>query len=674
MSDGSAPAGQKFLTWDIHYACNYHCPYCFLENEPETKGIAAAYLKKDEWARIWNGLYDRYGSFQMSVTGGEPFTYPDFIDLVADLAPRHTFEFSTNLSWDVRYFAKKISPQRVKINSSFHPDCVSKDEFLEKIVYLKYWGFQTSITVVAYPPLLGKIEGYNDFFKNTGQRLILYPFRGPYSGRTYPDGYTAEERTELKKLGLDLGAGVNRELFQRYDVEKKKPAAEPAAKAGAKKTAPHKERTPAPAAAAKVCRNGQLYAKLVPDGEAYRCCAAVNKQWGRLGNIVKGTFSLSLEAEACPDITQCRCYKAMVIGDEKKWEKDWLTVTESERQEQERRLLEKAKRMRDAGEIEGAVEAVAQFLRNNPGEINALTLMAEFKLGLKEYAACEETLEGVLKTDPNPGDHSWIYRILGKANLEKAAADPERRAEFLERAGLYLSRSVEAANNTNNLSDRAAAHCELAVFHLRNGYLDKSRAEVASALLYEPKNGYFLQVQVQIEEAQDRLWFGRYEAAQQLGHSGKTVEAITELKVILGHKPKFTRARIQLAEFYLRLGDHYTCEEMLSAISAGEPEAEIFGWLYRVYGELYKAKLAVESSAAEREHLTGRARDCLRKAIECAKQSNDNASVGCGYYRLAELEFSAENRAEARENIARALEVEPENPSYLELGKRIPND
>lgn len=289
-----------FFTWDIHYLCNYYCTYCFLHFESETANIAVVYLQPQEWIKIWEGIYKRYGACQISITGGEPFTYPHFIDLISKLEELHTFEFSTNLSWDMDEFMTKIRPDRVRINSSFHPEFVDIKDFINILLLLRKNNYQLSITVVAYPPFLKDIFGYKAKFEEAGFNLIVFPYRGPYQDKKYPQGYTDFEKDMLKSLGSSVDSEANKELYSAW-VDKKE--------------------TPQDAA---VCRMGQMYAKITPDGRTYRCCAAVHKDWGCLGNIIDDSFNLMKEPSVCSQRPQnCVCFRAMIIGEEERWVKHW---------------------------------------------------------------------------------------------------------------------------------------------------------------------------------------------------------------------------------------------------------------------------------------------------------------------------------------------------------------
>ena len=69
----------------------------------------------------------------------------------------------------------------------------------------------------------------------------------------------------------------------------------------------------------KVCRMGENYAFIKPNGDVERCCKDHSIS---LGNVVKGTFKLLEQPVEC-DIEDCYCWRRMLSGEEDKWAKYW---------------------------------------------------------------------------------------------------------------------------------------------------------------------------------------------------------------------------------------------------------------------------------------------------------------------------------------------------------------
>jgi MoaA/NifB/PqqE/SkfB family radical SAM enzyme len=497
-------ASHKFLTWDIHYKCNYNCTYCFLKSEPESANIEAIYLGKEEWLEIWRRAYQKYGSFNVSVTGGEPFIYPNFIDLISRLTQMHTFEFSTNFSWDVVEFAKKVSPKRVKINTSFHPEFVALQEFLKKIAYLKERNYLVTITIVAYPILIENLPEYHEQIKKSGCPLIIYPYRGPYENRIYPEGYTDKERLALNQFGLGSGtAGVNESLLQLYKLKEESVKEKTEFQNNSK---------------SQRCYMGQRYAKVIPNGEAFRCCAAVNKDWGRLGNLIKGTFVFAGESLICPDVSRCRCYKAMIVGEEEKWRKQWTDVGSLCKMENERKLLEQAKTLRGESDLNAGIEKINEVLGINPKNIEARVLLAEFKLDQKDYVSCSSLLIDILNNYPGSDCGSWIYRTLGRASMElgKKEESSKEKTSLFDQAGQYLNKCLKIANENNNLADRARGYYDAAVFYLLKQDYKIARGHISLALKYEPDNEGFLRLAKEIECEEVKLIISQKSNAEKI--------------------------------------------------------------------------------------------------------------------------------------------------------------
>jgi len=473
--DKTGPS-RVFFTWDIHYACNYKCTYCFLAFEPETASIEAAYLRPEQWIGIWTDIYKRYGPSHVLVTGGEPFTYPGFMDLVSAISGMHTLSFSTNLSWDVDEFIKKVDKERVEIESSFHPEFVSIEEFMRKVNLLRDADYFVGVTVVAYPPFLDKIKGYKEIFKKEKIGLNMYPYRGPYESRTYPEAYSESERGALKDLGLEIGIKPNKALMEAYD------------------TTVRTDTVSTSGAAKKLCRMGQRYAKITPDGNAYRCCAAVNKDWGMLGNLATGSFELLKEAKECPDFNHCRCYKSMVIGEEKRWTEYWKIPEEFRKERGRERDLGKAKALRDKGQMQEAINKIKDILDERPDDIRALTLLGEVYLVQKDFTASEKVLQEALKKNTNPDNVSWLFRTLGKLYCESAASfddRPDEKQKRLHRSVDYLKKAIESTDGSNNLVDKVWAHYEIAVAYSNQKKYPEAREDLKIALKYEPENQYF---------------------------------------------------------------------------------------------------------------------------------------------------------------------------------------
>ncbi|MFH1202404.1 MAG: radical SAM protein [Candidatus Omnitrophota bacterium] len=282
-----------FFNWEITYKCNYSCSYCSLGGDSGTKEpLVTIYPGVDRWIEAWFSIYERYGSSEIHFAGGEPFVYPEFMDLIERLSEIHTMEFSTNLFWDPDDFIKRINPGRARVGVSFHPEFTGFDEFFSKALRLKKAGFEVWANYVAYPPSMEGMDRYKHEFEASGILMSILPFRGKHDGKAYPESYTQEERDYLRRLGTS--SWTEKTLDFAFDKEKKN----------------NKNR---------LCRMGQMYAKIHPNGEAYNCCV---KNALKLGNIIDCSFSLLENPFLCEE-AECFCWRCMLAGNEEHWLAHW---------------------------------------------------------------------------------------------------------------------------------------------------------------------------------------------------------------------------------------------------------------------------------------------------------------------------------------------------------------
>lgn len=291
------PPFRVCITWLINNKCNYRCSYCLngFEEPPAFK-----ILTPDEWFSVWEGIYNRYGTTSIHVTGGEPTLYPNFFEIISGISKMHNIELQTNLWWSPKELIKNVSPDNIsRVGGSFHPEYTEFDSFLDNIVTLRDAGFKVEINYVAYPPILDKAKDYLNKAKDRQIQFSVISFQGEHLGKRYPENYTDEDKEVLK--GLNVTSGESAEAMADWDVQKKKIG--------------NVEESEVPL---RICRMGQMYAWIKPDGEALRCCKSTHV----LGNIIEGKFNLLDEAFPCK-AKNCICWRNMTLGEEERWIDRW---------------------------------------------------------------------------------------------------------------------------------------------------------------------------------------------------------------------------------------------------------------------------------------------------------------------------------------------------------------
>lgn len=284
-----------FFTWDITYKCNYNCIYCdYGGAKGDRQFESTVYPGVDKLINIWHNIYKKYGSCHIHFAGGEPFHYPDFFKLIENISKLHTWECSTNLSWEPEVLISKVNSGKARIGVSFHPEFVDFETFLNKAIKLKKAGFEVWSNFVPHPIFISKTAEYKKEFDKNGIIMSILPFKGKYKGKVYPEGYSNEERLFLKDLGKD--PWIQKTIDFTFNKEKENYNEE------------------------KLCRMGQIYAKIYPNGDVFNCCS---KSAIKLGNLFDGTFSLLTQPYKCKEVN-CPCWKRMLVDNEEFWIDHWV--------------------------------------------------------------------------------------------------------------------------------------------------------------------------------------------------------------------------------------------------------------------------------------------------------------------------------------------------------------
>jgi len=227
------------FNWDIHWICNYRCPYCWFNEKWDELKSQNIYLPLEKLIKFWQNIYFKYGKVKISITGGEPFLYPEFNNLIKELSQFHLIEIVTNLSCEIEEFLKLVNIDNVEIRPSFHPLFADFDEFLKKFLYIKKLKPHQEVSYVAWPPQIKDIKFYQDKFLKYGISMFLQPFYGEYNGKRYPDSYTEDQ---LKVIYPFLGNRGGK-TFEVKNTNTK----------------------------GKICLSGVIYAVIQPNNKIFQC-------------------------------------------------------------------------------------------------------------------------------------------------------------------------------------------------------------------------------------------------------------------------------------------------------------------------------------------------------------------------------------------------------------------
>lgn len=267
------------FTWDLHWKCNYRCPYCWWDGKWDEFEKRNIYPGVKQLISVWKRIYDLYGCCHLDIVGGEPSIYPEFEEFVLKILKYHTVSIMTNLSGN---FDKLINSKskdiktKFKMVATFHPIFSDFSEFLAKAKKIKKSGININIAYLAYPSQIKDIPEYRKIFFNENKFYFsVLTFWGKYNGKQYPDSYTDEEN---KIIEISIGKRKG-EKYQTVPLVTKD----------------------------KMCNAGHTYVLVHPDGEVLPCGGAgwEGKQT-ILGNIFDPNFKLLDGPAKCPS-QHCPC-------------------------------------------------------------------------------------------------------------------------------------------------------------------------------------------------------------------------------------------------------------------------------------------------------------------------------------------------------------------------------
>lgn len=279
--------GKYYYSFDWHLTdyCNFNCAYCHPQIKKFKNRKLPYSMTSKEVANCFNRLKRKS---LLSLSGGEPFLYPDFVDLCKYLTEAGNYlSINTNLSIRglIKKFAEKIDPKYIKgIYASLHilereRLGLKIDDFIKDVVLLQNKKFPIIVYYVMYPPLFNRFEKDCNHLKKKGIKVLaLKIFKGIYQGKKYPDAYTEKERRKMINY-----------RFNDYPYTLSYLQGETYLTKG------------------KLCWAGVKFFKVEVDGRVHRCPADEEN----FGNIFQGTFRPKNKPYPCKvdegwSLSQCK--------------------------------------------------------------------------------------------------------------------------------------------------------------------------------------------------------------------------------------------------------------------------------------------------------------------------------------------------------------------------------
>ncbi len=266
---------QPTVEWQVNGHCNYDCSYCI-----QSKKSRVGFPDEATVRAIVGEFAKLPGQWEIKMSGGEPFAFKGFINLVIpQLVERtpHRISTLTNFSAPLSVLERfcKLTGDRLNITSaSLHPEFTEVDEFVEKAIayrelrstYNPHSSFV--VNVVLVPGHVKHHLAYREKIESSGFRY--FPQLMKIKGGVYP--YANEEKQLIEQI---TGASHDPHVVNR-----------------------------APNYQGLHCEAGAWYFTVDRDGQAWTC--RTGKRFvdvsddGRMGNLVEGTFELRSAGGKCP--------------------------------------------------------------------------------------------------------------------------------------------------------------------------------------------------------------------------------------------------------------------------------------------------------------------------------------------------------------------------------------
>jgi MoaA/NifB/PqqE/SkfB family radical SAM enzyme len=273
--------------WSLMTTCNFRCTYCFHSDR-----LLGAKIDPPAPVEQLARFFDDSGlRWNLHLTGGEPFHYPQFIELCRLLTKNHLISINSNVdSPKVLQFVQTINPDDVDfINCAVHLQQRTQrkrlPQFIEHVRALRTAGFDAYVTSVMYPEVFPLFLAHWDELSANGVMPWPKAFRGDYDGKRYPDAYTDEERA----LFVEYSKRAEAFYQDQFSLRDNRPTIDPMIDREVFLQGIPRFRD-------RKCSAGHDFVRINGKGNIFRCGMKT-----RLGNIVTGEFQRMAPLTKCKD-------------------------------------------------------------------------------------------------------------------------------------------------------------------------------------------------------------------------------------------------------------------------------------------------------------------------------------------------------------------------------------
>jgi organic radical activating enzyme len=176
--------------------CNYSCDYCIGNRNKDTVELHDL----DKLSKIYQAT-EPYIVTLFECKSGEPTLHPQIKEILSLCTSYGTVSMPTNNSLKPSKWLSKDYAKSILLNVTLHPQAETNlDAFLDHLIEIRELGSTIGLRYIGRPDKMKNIPKLKEFFKKNNFDIAGIPFIGDYENKTYPQGYTDEEK---KFLGID---------------------------------------------------------------------------------------------------------------------------------------------------------------------------------------------------------------------------------------------------------------------------------------------------------------------------------------------------------------------------------------------------------------------------------------------------------------------------------------
>ncbi|KKS56675.1 MAG: hypothetical protein UV20_C0007G0012 [Candidatus Magasanikbacteria bacterium GW2011_GWA2_42_32] len=218
------PESYNYIAVFLTFSCNLRCSFCINDFGSVARTTKRRLLSGKEWVEGLNRIVSR-PDLPITLQGGEPTLHKDFVYIINNIKPELNIDVLTNLR-DEKIFIGNIDPRRLKrdapyasIRVSYHPEQMSLNELIRKVLKMQNNGFSVGIWGIMHPKQEIEILKAEKYCKSLGIDFRTKEFLGTHKGKIYgqyryPGAISKRDKKSVFCKTTELIIGPNGDIYR----------------------------------------------------------------------------------------------------------------------------------------------------------------------------------------------------------------------------------------------------------------------------------------------------------------------------------------------------------------------------------------------------------------------------------------------------------------------------